>query len=110
MNNIDKLFKEKLESHRIIPSVATWQKIEGELKKGKNNKIIIWMSIAASLLLILVSIAYFRIDVNVTNPIKTAQLNQIEAERNTSEQTIIVISKSEEKNNTLQNIARKSVV
>ncbi|MDH5366010.1 MAG: hypothetical protein OEW67_03430 [Cyclobacteriaceae bacterium] len=79
MNNIDRLFKEKLEFHRTTPSKAVWQKLEGELKKGENNKVLVWVSVAASILLVfIISIAYLKVGSNIDNSIKISKVNQVD--------------------------------
>jgi hypothetical protein len=48
-NRIDKVFKDKLESHQLSPSPAAWDKLERQL--AKKNKAYVWLRAAAVLAL-----------------------------------------------------------
>jgi hypothetical protein len=48
-NKVDKLFKDKLEEHSLQPSAQAWEKVEAHL--GKKNKMVIWLRVAAVLML-----------------------------------------------------------
>lgn len=51
MNNIDQLFKNKLDNYEATPSLDAWSKIESGLTK--KNKGALWMKIAASIILLM---------------------------------------------------------
>jgi hypothetical protein len=48
-NKVDKLFKEKLESHSLQPSAQAWEKVEAHL--GKKNRMVLWVRVAAAVAL-----------------------------------------------------------
>lgn len=48
-NKVDKLFKDKLESHQVAPSATAWDKLEHQL--AKKNKAFVWLRAAAVLAL-----------------------------------------------------------
>lgn len=73
MNNIDKLFKTKLDTHEVAPSAEAWQKLNGHLSQSRNNKRVIWMSIAASVALIIVAVVYFKIDAPIEDKPQIAE-------------------------------------
>jgi len=52
-NKTDDLFRNGLGSHKITPPSAAWDKIESQLPRKSKKGIYFWMSIAASILLIL---------------------------------------------------------
>ena len=100
MNKIDNLFRNKLDSHEVIPTVEAWRKINSQLNQNKRKKGAIWMSIAAAVTLIIVSITYFNNEVpNDNNKLQISEIlpekevvieesvNQIE-ESNTQEESI----------------------
>lgn len=49
MNNVDKLFRSKLENDQVTPRPIAWERIEDRL--SKKNKTIIWMRWAAAIAL-----------------------------------------------------------
>lgn len=49
-NKMDKLFKDKLESHALQPSAQAWEKVEAHL--GKKNKMVLWLRVAAAVVLL----------------------------------------------------------
>jgi hypothetical protein len=79
MNNIDKLFRNKLDSHEVIPSKEAWQKLNGQLNQNKSRIGLVWMSVAAAVTLVIVSIAYFNNVVPNSN--NKAQISKITTEQ-----------------------------
>lgn len=49
-NKVDKLFKEKLEEHSLQPSAQAWEKVEAHI--GKKNKMVLWLRVAAAVMLL----------------------------------------------------------
>jgi hypothetical protein len=49
-NKVDKLFKEKLETHTLQPSAQAWEKVESHL--SKKNKMVVWVRVAAAIALL----------------------------------------------------------
>jgi hypothetical protein len=49
-NKVDKLFKEKLETHTLQPSAQAWEKVESHL--SKKNKMVVWLRVAAAIALL----------------------------------------------------------
>ncbi len=49
-NKVDKLFKDKLESHSLQPSAQAWEKVEAHL--GKKNKMVLSLRVAAAIALL----------------------------------------------------------
>ena len=49
-NRMDKLFKDKLQADSLQPSAQAWEKVEAHL--GKKNKMVVWLRVAASLVLL----------------------------------------------------------
>ncbi|MFY0594707.1 hypothetical protein [Roseivirga sp.] len=54
-NKTDDLFRNGLGSHKITPPSAAWDKIESQLPKKSKKGIYFWMSVAASILIVLTS-------------------------------------------------------
>ncbi len=52
-NKIDDLFREGLASHKTVPPLAAWDKIESQLPKKSKKGVYFWLSVAASIVLIL---------------------------------------------------------
>lgn len=49
-NKVDKLFKEKLETHTLQPSAQAWEKVDSHL--SKKNKMVVWLRVAAAIALL----------------------------------------------------------
>src|ERR1044071_355585 len=49
-NKLDKLFKEKLEEHSLQPTAQAWERVEAHL--GKKNKMVLWVRVAAAVMLL----------------------------------------------------------
>jgi cytoskeletal protein RodZ len=49
-SKVDKLFKEKMETHTLQPSAQAWEKVESHL--SKKNKMVVWLRIAAAVALL----------------------------------------------------------
>lgn len=52
-NNIDDLFRNGLGSHRITPPSTAWDKVESQLPTKSKKGVYFWVSIAASIILVL---------------------------------------------------------
>jgi len=59
-NNLDKLFKEKLNQHQIKPSQLAWERLENQLPKKKKEPKTYWWAAAAAVLLFGVSYFIFQ--------------------------------------------------
>ncbi len=96
-NQIDDLFKKKLEAHSIEPDPNVWSKISsGFLKK---NKAIIWFRAAAALLLMVSAFwLYHNINGNDNTPTKITEVHPTELKE--EKPAVIQEKVIEEKNNT----------
>lgn len=58
-NQMDKLFKEKLENHTLLPSEEAWARVEAKL--SKKNNVVAWRIAAAILLMgVFISLMYWQ--------------------------------------------------
>lgn len=61
-NRIDKIFEENLKNHRLQPSKNLWENIENHLDNRSQKKTkVIWLSVAASIVLLLISVTFWLI-------------------------------------------------
>ncbi|TSD63356.1 hypothetical protein FFF34_017315 [Inquilinus sp. KBS0705] len=76
---LDRLFRNKLEDVEVEPSAQVWPDITRRMDSGKRKPVIAWLSIAASVIVLLSAGLYFmqRDDVAATKPNKlVAQKNE----------------------------------
>lgn len=52
-NNIDQLFANKLQGAGVTPSKAAWKQLEANLAHGREKKSILWMRVAAAVVILL---------------------------------------------------------
>lgn len=72
-NNIDELFRQKLEHQKIAPPANAWEKVESNLE-GKKKGVYFWLSIAASALVICTLAGLF-----LSQPKKPTSNDQLQA-------------------------------
>ncbi|MBN3582842.1 hypothetical protein JYB64_10645 [Algoriphagus aestuarii] len=65
--NLDKVFKEKLDQHSIKPSALAWERLESKLPKEPKSNKGFWWAAAASVVIVL-SAGYFLYPVESTDP------------------------------------------
>lgn len=100
-NQIDRLFRERLEGHSVQPSPEAWRKLNAGLAEKRVKKFAIWIGMAASVALLLVSgWLILKNDVEVIPTeiaLGTPQLEQREVPKNKSLEEANGIDKKEDK-------------
>jgi hypothetical protein len=119
--SLDKLFQEKLKNHEIKPSNQAWEKLEflldGEDEAApipliQRRKGVFWLSIAATLTLLVLSLAIWQmnrsgsstVDIAKKNQKKSPQIETLDTEKNKAEYA----EKQGEKSQNLSESADKS--
>ncbi len=75
-NELDELFKNKLGHHKLTPPSGSWEKIDGNLSEKKSKGIILWLSVAASIVLIFTIGWLLGPTQDVSAPAQVAELEQ----------------------------------
>jgi hypothetical protein len=88
---VDKLFKEKLETHTLQPSAQAWEKVESHL--SKKNKMVVWLRVAAVIALLT---AVTVVVVNINDPEKQIAKDKIKTESAPKEEQTIIPEQKEE--------------
>lgn len=96
-NQIDKLFKKKLEEHSIEPGPNVWAKVSAA--SSKKNKAVIWFRAAAALLL--TASAFWLYNNNSDNG--TGKIAEVATEKSKAEEQVVTQKESEEANHVEQN-------
>lgn len=91
---MDKLFKEKLETHTLQPSAQAWEKVESHL--SKKNKMVVWLRVAAVIAL-LTAVAF--VVVNFNDPQKQIVEEKIKPQQ---EPAVVPEQKKEEQKQTVK--------
>lgn len=96
-NQIDNLFKKKLESHTVEPSPGAWVKISSSA--SKKNKAVIWFRAAAALLLLVSAFWLY----NNTNDNTSAKIAEVTTNELKTKEPVVVQKEVDEPKNLGEN-------